>query len=169
MLAVSSVPPPSGVEELADAIDAHRDGSDLVERRVRARRGAALREFTAEHGERALRDLGGRREAERLLERQDPAAGVTELVSALEAGAVSRRKRQPAARARTGRCARQTKALPAEPRSSGRLGIDIGILAAVFAVTVGIAELAGAANLGVAIGVGQVTFAIALVALLLRG
>ena len=86
VLAVSSVPPPSGIGELADALDAHRDGTDLVERRVRARRGAALREFAAEHGERALRDLGGRREAERLLERQDPAAGVTELVSALEAG-----------------------------------------------------------------------------------
>jgi LAO/AO transport system kinase len=86
VLAVSSVPPPSGIGELADALDAHRNGTDLVERRVRARRGAALREFTAEHGERALRDLGGRRDAERLLERQDPAAGVTELVSALEAG-----------------------------------------------------------------------------------
>ena len=51
-------------------------------RRVRARRGAALREFTAEHGERALRELGGRRAAERLLAEQDdgrerdgPAAG----------------------------------------------------------------------------------------------
>lgn len=86
VLAVSSVPPPSGIGELADALDAHRNGTDLVERRVRARRGAALREFTAEHGERALRDLGGRREAERLLERQDPAAGVTELIGALEAG-----------------------------------------------------------------------------------
>jgi LAO/AO transport system kinase len=85
VLAVSSVPPPSGIGELADALDAHRNGTDLVERRVRARRGAALREFTAEHGERALRDLGGRREAERLLERQDPSAGVTDLVSALEA------------------------------------------------------------------------------------
>jgi LAO/AO transport system kinase len=84
VLAVSSVPPPSGIGELADALDAHRDGTDLGERRVRARRGAALREFAAEHGERALRDLGGRREAERLLERQDPAAGVTELVTALE-------------------------------------------------------------------------------------
>jgi LAO/AO transport system kinase len=86
VLAVSSVPPPSGIGELADALDVHRDGTDLAERRVRARRGAALREFTAEHGERALRDLGGRREAERLLAQQDPAAGVTELVSALEAG-----------------------------------------------------------------------------------
>ena len=74
VLAVSSVPPPSGIDELADALDAHRDGTDLAERRVRARRGAALREFAAEHGERALRELGGRREAERLLERQDPAA-----------------------------------------------------------------------------------------------
>src|SRR5215208_3052451 len=86
VLSVSSVPPPSGIEELVDALDAHRNGTDVAERRVRARRGAALREFTAEHGERALRDLGGRREAERLLERQDPTAGVTELVSALEAG-----------------------------------------------------------------------------------
>jgi LAO/AO transport system kinase len=86
VLAVSSVPPPSGIGELADALDAHRDRTDLSERRLRARRGAALREFTAEHGERALRDLGGRREAERLLERQDRAAGVTELIGALEAG-----------------------------------------------------------------------------------
>lgn len=86
VFAVSSVPPPSGIAELAQALDAHRDGTDLRERRVRARRGAALREFTAEYGERALRELGGRREAERLLEGQDPAAGVTELVSALEAG-----------------------------------------------------------------------------------
>src|SRR5215218_3016969 len=52
VLAVSSVPPPSGIDELADALDAHRDRTDLRERRVRARRGAALREFTAEHGER---------------------------------------------------------------------------------------------------------------------
>jgi LAO/AO transport system kinase len=86
VLAVSSIPPPSGIDELADALDAHRNGTDVAERRLRARRGAALREFTAEHGERALRDLGGRREAERVLERQNPAAGVTELVSALEAG-----------------------------------------------------------------------------------
>ena len=47
--------------------------------------------------------------------------------------------------------------------------MDVGVLVAVFAVTAGIAELAGAANLGVALGVGQVAFAIALVVLLLRG
>jgi LAO/AO transport system kinase len=87
VLAVSSVPPPSGIAELADALEAHRQRTDVAERRLRGRRGAALREFTAEHGERALRDLGGRREAERLLERASPAAGVAELVAALESEA----------------------------------------------------------------------------------
>ena len=85
VLAVSSVPPPSGIGGLADALDAHLERTDLGERRVRARRGAALREFTAEHGERALRDLGGRRAAERLLEQQDGGASVTDLLGALEA------------------------------------------------------------------------------------
>ncbi len=86
VLAVSSVPPPAGIEELADALEAQRGRADIAERRVRARRGAALREFTAEHGERALRELGGRRAAERLLEAQQPGASVTELLGVLEAG-----------------------------------------------------------------------------------
>jgi len=86
VLAVSSVPPPSGIEELVDALEQHRSGSDLAARRVRARRGAALREFTAEHGERALRDLGGRRAAERLLAEQPDGASVSDLLAALEAG-----------------------------------------------------------------------------------
>jgi hypothetical protein len=42
------------------------------------------------------------------------------------------------------------------------------VLAVVFAVTVAVAELAGAANLGVALGIGQIVFAIALVVILLR-
>src|SRR6266540_4420993 len=50
VLAVSSAPPPTGIEELADALEAHRGRTDLTGRRVRARRGAALREFAAEHG-----------------------------------------------------------------------------------------------------------------------
>jgi LAO/AO transport system kinase len=87
VLAVSSVPPPSGVRELADALDSHRDGIDLAERRVRARRASALREFTAEHGESALRGLGGRREAERLLAGEDPASGVAALIESLKARA----------------------------------------------------------------------------------
>ena len=84
VLAVSSVPPPSGIEELADALAAHRESTDVADRRVRARRGAALREFIAEHGERALRDLGGRRAAGRLLAEQDRGASVSDLLEALE-------------------------------------------------------------------------------------
>jgi hypothetical protein len=58
---------------------------------------------------------------------------------------------------------------PAAPRASGgSIVADLAILSAVVAVTIGVAELAGAANLGVALGIGQVAFAIALVVLLLR-
>ena len=46
---------------------------------------------------------------------------------------------------------------------------DVAILAVVFGAAVGIAELAGAANLGVSFGVGQIAFAIALTLLLTRG
>jgi LAO/AO transport system kinase len=87
VLAVSSVPPPSGIPELADALDAHRQRIDVAERRLRARRASALREFTAQHGESALRTLGGRREAERLLAGEDPAADVTALIETLRARA----------------------------------------------------------------------------------
>jgi LAO/AO transport system kinase len=83
VIAVSSVPPPSGIDTLADALEAHRDSLDLPERRVRARRMAALREYLAEHGEGALRALGGRREAEAFLATQDSAASVDQLQAAL--------------------------------------------------------------------------------------
>jgi LAO/AO transport system kinase len=83
VVAVSSVPPPSGIAELADALAAHREEVDLSARRLRSRRMTALRELVAEHGESALRALGGRREAERLLATQDPSLDVQELVSAL--------------------------------------------------------------------------------------
>jgi hypothetical protein len=43
------------------------------------------------------------------------------------------------------------------------------LLAVVFAAATGIAELAGAANLGTALGFGQIAFVVALVAVLLRG
>ena len=84
VLAVSSVPPPTGVEQLADALESHREGLDLGARRVRARRASALREFVAEHGERALRTLGGRREAERIVAAQEEGADVNALIAALE-------------------------------------------------------------------------------------
>jgi LAO/AO transport system kinase len=84
VVAVSSLPPPSGIDELVAALDSHRASLDLGPARARARRLAALAEFTAETGERRLRDLGGRREAERLLADQDPALGVAALVRFLE-------------------------------------------------------------------------------------
>lgn len=45
---------------------------------------------------------------------------------------------------------------------------NIAIVLAAFGVGVGAAELFGAVNLGTALGVGQVTFAIALVYVLIR-
>ena len=48
------------------------------------------------------------------------------------------------------------------------LGVQLALLAVVFAVVVLVAELAGAANLGVALGVGQIAFAIAVIYLLVR-
>jgi uncharacterized membrane protein YhdT len=52
--------------------------------------------------------------------------------------------------------------------ASWSLGLQLLFLAVVFAVVVLVAELAGAANLGVAFGVGQIAFAIAVIYLLLR-
>ncbi len=84
VLAVSSMAPASGIGELVDALDAHRDRLDLAARRLRARRLHALADFTAEHGERGLRALGGRREAERWLQQQDPSLDAGTLERALE-------------------------------------------------------------------------------------
>ena len=61
---------------------------------------------------------------------------------------------------------------PSAPGADGRRtrGIlrDVVVLLLAFGAGVGAAELFGAANLGVAFGVGQIVFAIALVALLTR-
>jgi LAO/AO transport system kinase len=84
VVAVSSLPPPKGVEELREALDEHRKELDIDAARVRMRRLAALSAFAAEYGERGLRALGGRREAERMLAAEDPARTVPELLSRLE-------------------------------------------------------------------------------------
>jgi LAO/AO transport system kinase len=84
VVAVSSIPPPSGIEDLAEALDIHRAGVDVSQARARARRLSAIRELTAERGERALRAVGGRREAERLLAERPPDADVADLIAALE-------------------------------------------------------------------------------------
>jgi LAO/AO transport system kinase len=84
VLAVSSLPPPEGIDELVDALEQRRAGLDVTARRLRSRRLAALAEFTAERGERALRAVGGRREAERFLRSQEPGLDVPRLVALLE-------------------------------------------------------------------------------------
>jgi len=84
VVSVSSVPPPQGIDELIAAIDAHRAELDLAAARSRARRLAALSEFAAEHGDRGLRALGGRRAGERLLEGLDPSLEAPALVAELE-------------------------------------------------------------------------------------
>jgi LAO/AO transport system kinase len=84
VVAVSAVPPTTGIDQLVAALDRHRSSLDLQARRTRARRMHALADFAAEHGERGLRVLGGRREAERWLSEQDPGLDVPALTRALE-------------------------------------------------------------------------------------
>src|SRR3954465_8457057 len=84
VVSVSSLPPPDGIAELAAALDAHPGAADAPARRGRARRLAGRAGFGPEHGERALRALGGRRAAERLLAEQDAGADVASLRRALE-------------------------------------------------------------------------------------
>jgi LAO/AO transport system kinase len=88
VVAVSSVPPASGIEELREALDAHRARLDLARERARARRLSALSDFAAEHGDRGLRALGGRRAAEQLLESLDSGLDAPALLRELERRAV---------------------------------------------------------------------------------
>jgi LAO/AO transport system kinase len=84
VVAVSAIAPPQGIDELVQALDRHRETLDLAQRRTRSRRMHALADFAAEHGERGVRALGGRREAERWLAEQDPGLDVPSLARALE-------------------------------------------------------------------------------------
>jgi LAO/AO transport system kinase len=84
VVAVSSVPPPAGIDDLVAALDSHRARVDLPAARTRARRLGALADFVSEHGERGLRALGGRRAAERWLAEQDPGLEEPALMRALE-------------------------------------------------------------------------------------
>ena len=84
VLPVSSLPPPSGVRELADALAAHRERLDLAARRLQVRRAGALSDFAVEHGERGVRALGGRGAAQTLLDQQPPELDEPALLAALE-------------------------------------------------------------------------------------
>ena len=87
VLSVSAIPPPEGIDELVEALDAHRERLDLPAARTRARRLGALADFVAEHGDRGLRELGGRRGAQAWLADQEPALGEPALLAALESRA----------------------------------------------------------------------------------
>ncbi len=96
VVAVSSLPPPQGIDELVQALAQHREGAALAERRLRARRANALADYAHEHGERGLRALGGRSAAETLLAEQDPALDAAALVAKLEQAAVGTRHEESA-------------------------------------------------------------------------
>jgi LAO/AO transport system kinase len=87
VVAVSSLPPGEHIDTLAGALERHRESLDLPARRLHSRRAHALADFVAEHGERGLRALGGRRAAQRWLAAQDPGTDVAALERALEAQA----------------------------------------------------------------------------------
>jgi LAO/AO transport system kinase len=84
VVAVSSVAPPTGIDELIAALDAHQERLDLPARRTHSRRMHALADFAAEYGDRGLRALGGRREAGHWLAEQEPGRDVAGLMHELE-------------------------------------------------------------------------------------
>jgi LAO/AO transport system kinase len=87
VVAVSSVPPPAGIEDLIAALDERHRALDLAGHRREGRRAAALSEFAAEHGERGLRMLGGRRSAAAWLATLPGELDAPALVRALQARA----------------------------------------------------------------------------------
>ena len=87
VVAVSSVSPPTGIDELVDALDQRHRALDLPVHRLRGRRAAALAQFTVEHGERGLRALGGRRAASAWLQAQPAGLDAAALVAGLESRA----------------------------------------------------------------------------------
>src|SRR5262249_16174770 len=84
VVAVSSISPVTGVDDLVDALDAHRAALDTGARRLQPRRHSARADYVAEHGERGLRALGGRRAALKWLAEQDAGLDVPALVALLE-------------------------------------------------------------------------------------
>lgn len=87
VVAVSSVSPVQGFDELIATLDAHRDGADVATARRDARRRTAIDDFRLEHGERALRELGGRPAARRVLAATGDDLAVPILLQELERAA----------------------------------------------------------------------------------
>jgi LAO/AO transport system kinase len=82
-IAVTAIPPASGIDELVAALDMHHDALDLHTRRLQTRRRGAVADFVSEYGERALRAVGGRRGAETILVAQNPELDAAALVETL--------------------------------------------------------------------------------------
>lgn len=89
VVAASSTAPPSGIDELVAALDAHRASIDLAARRLQSRRRAALADVHAELGDRGLRALGGRRAALDVLGGCDPGLDAASLARTLRDRALS--------------------------------------------------------------------------------
>lgn len=87
VVAVSSLPPFSGFDELVEVLDRHRERIDLAAHRRDARRRAAVDDFRLEHGQRALRRIGGPRGALRALGEAPADVAVPVLVAQLERAA----------------------------------------------------------------------------------
>jgi LAO/AO transport system kinase len=83
VLLSSVATPPIGIADLIDALDRHRDRTDLASRRATARRSSALAAFAREHGERAVRQLGGPRRAAHALDDEPGDLDVESLVARL--------------------------------------------------------------------------------------
>jgi LAO/AO transport system kinase len=89
VLAVSSIHPATGIEELVAALAGHRASIDVTARRVESRRHAAVADFHAELGDRGLRVLGGRRAALATLGDCDPALDAATLARMLRERALA--------------------------------------------------------------------------------
>lgn len=84
VVAVSAIAPVRGIDQLVDAIEQHHSSIDLHARRTRTRRMAAVASFEAEHGDRGLRALGGRRAALKSLDSEDAGLDSQQLAGKLE-------------------------------------------------------------------------------------
>jgi hypothetical protein len=101
--------------------------------------------------------------------RQGPhRAGAAPTARAREEAGAGRPSSGTASPAASGTASRPASGTASRAASGWGLGVQLAFLVAVFGVVVLVAELAGAANLGVALGVGQIAFAIAVIYLLLR-
>ncbi|MEI6663397.1 MAG: GTP-binding protein [Actinomycetes bacterium] len=83
VVAVSALPPASGISELLAAVEAHHASCDLAVERSSRRRSQALAEFGELFGRRGLDALGGRRAALRTVAELDSGLDVPGLVAAL--------------------------------------------------------------------------------------